>query len=96
MNGFCQNFEYELFYPKLTIKDVVNRILKVGKMEFIIRDLANATKKSIPTATNWVRTMQNVGFVEEIEGEISGKAKVYRVIEPKIRYMLEYGLNYLG
>lgn len=96
MNGFCQNFEYELFYPKLTIKDVVNRILKVGKMEFIIRDLANATKKSTPTATNWVRTMQNVGFVEEIEGEISGKAKVYRVIEPKIRYMLEYGLNYLG
>ncbi len=96
MNGFCQHFEYELFYPKLTIKDVVNRILKVGKMEFFISDLASATKKSIPTATNWVRAMKNVGFVEEIEGEISGKAKVYRVIEPKIRYMLEYGLNYLG
>ena len=40
--------------------------------------------------------MKNVGFVEEIEGEISGKAKVYKVIEPKIRYMVEYGLSYLG
>lgn len=96
MNSFCQNFEYELFYPQMAIKDVVNRILKVGKTEFIISDLASATKKSIPTATNWVRTMKNVGFVEEIEGEISGKAKVYKVIEPKIRYMVEYGLSYLG
>lgn len=96
MNNFCQNFEYELFYPKLTIKDVVNRILKVGKTEFTIRDLASATKKSIPTATNWVGTMKNVGFVDEIEGDISGKAKVYRVIEPKIRYMLEEELSYWG
>lgn len=96
MNSFCQNFEYELFYPKLTIKDVVNRILKVGKTEFTISDLASATKKSIPTATNWIRTMKNVGFVEETEGELSGKAKVYKVIEPKIRYMIEYELSYLG
>lgn len=96
MNSFCQNFEYELFYPKMTIKDVVNRILKVGKTEFTISDLAGATKKSIPTATNWVRAMKNVGFVEETEGDISGKAKVYKVIEPKIRYMLEYELSYLG
>ena len=44
MNSFCQNFEYELFYPQMTIKDVVNRILKVGKTEFIISDLASATK----------------------------------------------------
>ena len=96
MNSFCQNFEYELFYPKLTIKDVVNRILKVGKTEFTISDLASATKKSIPTATNWIRGMKNVGFVEETEGDISGKAKVYKVIEPKIRYMLEQELSYFG
>lgn len=96
MNSFCQYFEYELFYPKMTIKDVVNRILKVGKTEFTISDLASATKKSVPTATNWVRTMKNVGFVEEIEGDNSGKAKVYKVIEPKIRYMLENELNYIG
>ncbi|MGN0379033.1 MAG: P-loop ATPase, Sll1717 family [Butyrivibrio sp.] len=96
MNSFCQNFEYELFYPKMGIKDVVNRILKIGKDEFTISDLASATKKSIPTATNWVRTMKNVGFVEETEGENGGKAKVYKVTDPKIQYMLEHELSYLG
>lgn len=96
MNSFCQTFEYELFYPKMAIKDVVNRILKVGKLEFTISDLASATKKSVPTATNWIRTMKNVGFVEETEGDNSGKAKVYKVVEPKIRYMLEHELGYLG
>ena len=65
MNNFCQTFEYELFYPKMSIKDVVNRILKVGKIDFTISDLASATKKSQQTASNWIRTMKNVGFVEE-------------------------------
>lgn len=96
MNNFCQTFEYELFYPKMSIKDVVNRILKVGKTDFTISDLASATKKSVPTASGWVRTMKNVGFVEETEGDNSGKAKVYKVIEPKILYMIENELSYLG
>lgn len=96
MNIFCQTFEYELLYPQMSIRDVVNRLLKVGKIEFTINDLASATKKSIPTATNWIRTMKNVGFVDEIEGNISGKAKLYRVIEPKIGYMIDNQLGYLG
>lgn len=96
MDHFCQNFEYELFYPNMSIKDVINRILKVRKTEFTISDLASVTKKSIPTATNWIRTMKNVGFVEETEGNNGGKAKVYKVIEPKIRYMLEHELSYFG
>lgn len=96
MNNFCQTFEYELFYPKMSIKDVVNRILKVGKIDFTISDLASATKKSQQTASNWIRTMKNVGFVEETEGVNSGRAKMYKVIEPKIQYMIENELIYLG
>lgn len=95
MQKFSQTFEYELFFPEMSIKDVVNRILKVGKIRFSISDLASATKKSPPTASNWIRTMKNVGFVEEIEGD-SGKAKVYIVIDPKITYMIENTLNYVG
>lgn len=96
MSSFCQNFEYELFYPQMSIRDVVNRILKVGKIRFTISDLASVTKKSPASAGNWVRTMINVGFVEETQSDISGKAKVYKVIEPKIQYMIENELNYKG
>lgn len=95
MQNFCQTFEYELFFPEMSIKDVVNRILKVGKTKFSISDLANATKKSQPTASNWIRTMRNVGFVEEIEGD-NGKMKVYSVTDPKIIYMIENKLSYVG
>ncbi len=95
MQNFSQTFEYELFFPGMTIKDVVNRILKVGKIKFSINDLAGATKKSPQTASNWIRTMKNIGFVEEIEGD-SGKAKIYNVIDPKIIYMIENKLNYVG
>lgn len=95
MQNFSQTFEYELFFPGMSIKDVVNRILKVGKIKFSISDLAGATKKSPQTASNWIRTMKNIGFVEEIEGD-SGKAKIYNVIDPKIIYMIENKLNYVG
>lgn len=95
MQNFSQTFEYELFFPGMSIKDVVNRILKVGKTKFSISDLASATKKSPQTASNWIRTMKNVGFVDEVEGE-SGKTKVYRVTDPKIIYMIENKLNYVG
>ncbi len=95
MQNFSQTFEYELFFPGMSIKDVVNRILKVGKIKFSISDLASATKKSPQTASNWIRTMKNVGFVEEIEGD-SGKTKIYRVTDPKIIYMIENKLNYVG
>ena len=40
--------------------------------------------------------MKNVGFVEETEGVNSGRAKMYKVIEPKIQYMIENELIYLG
>ncbi|MCM1537116.1 MAG: hypothetical protein NC254_01815 [bacterium] len=95
MQNFSQTFEYELFFPKMSIKNVVNRILRVGKIKFSINDLATATKKSPQTASNWIRTMKNVGFVEEVEGD-SGKAKIYNVIDPKIIYMMENKLNYIG
>ena len=95
MRNFSQTFEYELFFPGMAIKDVVNRILKVGKIKFSISDLASATKKSSQTASNWIRTMRNVGFVEEIEGD-SGKTKIYNVIDPKIIYMIENKFNYIG
>ncbi len=39
--------------------------------------------------------MKNVGFVEELEGD-NGKLKVYSVIDPKIIYMIENKLNYVG
>lgn len=96
MENFCTHFEYDLFYPNNKIKEVVNRILKLGKVEFTIKDLAQATKKSIPAATNYVGTMKNVGFVVETIGDISGNAKVYKVIEPKIKYMIEKDLKYVG
>lgn len=95
MQNFSQTFEYELFFPGMSIKDVVNRILKVGKIKFSISDLASATKKSPQTASNWIRTMKNVGFVEEMEGD-SGKTKIYKVTDPKIIYMIENKLNYVG
>lgn len=95
MHSFSQTFEYELFFPGMAIKDVVNRILKVGKTKFTINDLASATKKSPQTASNWIRVMKNVGFVEELEGD-NGKMKVYSVIDPKIIYMIENKLNYVG
>lgn len=95
MQMFSQTFEYELFFPRMSIKDVVNRILKVGKLEFTISDLAAVTKKSIPTASGWIGTMRNLGFVEEMDG-VNGRAKLYKVVDPKIVYLLENKKLYIG
>jgi len=92
---FCQYFEYQLFYPNSDIEQSINRILKVNKNEFGIVDLASVTKKSAVTAGNWVRTMINYGLVEEIEGG-NGRAKQYVVIDPKLKYLINNKLEYIG
>lgn len=92
---FCQNFEYELLYPQSQITNSVNKILKVGKIEFEIKDLANTFKKSVQAASNWTRSMRDYGLITEIEG-INGKTKLYKVIDPKLIFLIENKLQYIG
>lgn len=94
-NKYCQNFEYELFFPNSEIKQSVNRILKVNKLEFEISELARVTKKSVVTAGNWVRGMNGYGLVKEDDGR-TGRAKVYIVSDPKLVYLITNGLEYIG
>lgn len=92
---FCQCFEYQLFYPNSEIKQSIDRILMMNKNEFEITNLASVTKKSAVTAGNWVRTMISYGLVEEIEGN-NGRAKLYSVIDPKLIFLINNKLGYIG
>lgn len=92
--GGCRPVIYiDIYWTTTHSAQEVGRRIKWVSM---IRKERRCHLKSVPTATNWIRTMKNVGFVEETEGDNSGKAKVYKVVEPKIRYMLEHELGYLG
>lgn len=96
MNGeklFCQTFEYKSLFPTENIISNINKLTKVGKIEFLISDLISTFKISAQTGNSWVGPMQNLGLIEEIDN-FGSKAKKYRIIDPKIVFLIKNNLFY--
>lgn len=89
---FVCNFDFPSLYPgekgkKSYIVNVVNSILKIGKHEFGSSDLVAQKKYSSQAANNDIKIMKNYGLIEE-KSEVSGHSKVYKVVDPIIRHMI--------
>ena len=99
MLNFIKNFDYHSIYPgKSTTKDyivnVINKILKVGKVEFEIKDMVATYKISNQSASSIIQKMRNYALIDEIDNTGS-KAKRYLIIEPKIKYLVNNKINKL-
>ena len=92
---FCQTFEYKSLFPTENIVSNINKLTKVGKIEFQISDLTSAFKVSSQTGNSWVWPMQNLGLIEEIDN-FGSKAKKYRIIDPKIAFLITNNLSYIS
>lgn len=95
INNFCMTYEYEMLYPESQIKKSIDKIMKVKKVEFEIKDLTDQYKVSSQSGINWIKNMQDYALVEEIDNSGSNKKK-YRVIDKKLVYLIRNDLRYIG
>lgn len=88
-------YEYEMLYPESQIKKSIDKIMKVKKVEFEIKDLTDQYKVSSQSGINWIKNMQDYALVEEIDNSGSNTKK-YRVIDKKLVYLIKNDLRYIG
>lgn len=91
---FATDYDYISFYAFPDIADKVRRhiirLLKVGKVTFTLSDMATLIKKSAPSVSNYSREMREYGLIEE-DSENEMAAKVFKVSDPKIKFLIEAG-----
>lgn len=100
MLKFVKTYNYSLLHSSNakganSIETAVNNLLRVGKIEFESTDLAAAYKVSSQSANSKIQKIKNYGLIEEIDNPGSQKKK-YKVIEPKIVYAIEKGIEKLS
>lgn len=95
LRNFCANYEYEMLYPESQIKKSIDKIMKVNKVSFEIKDLVDAYKVSSQSGNSWVKFMMAYGLIEETDNVGSAKKK-YRVIDEKLVYLINNNLKYEG
>lgn len=100
METYIQYFDYHSLYPGKThtknyITKVIDRILRVGKLQFVGKDLQDEFKIHANTANNDIQAMKNYALIKDIDN--SGQAgKRYEVIDPKIVYAINHGIKKLA
>jgi hypothetical protein len=90
---FIRNFDYHSLHPgkphtQNYIKKVVNRILRMGKVQFEVKDLVSEFKVSSEKSNTYIQAMKDYALIKDIDG-INGKFKRYEVIDPKLIYAIE-------
>ena len=73
------------------IVNVINKILKVGKLEFEIKDMLATYKISNQNVSSIIQKMRNYALIDEIDN-IGSKAKKYSIIEPKTKHLVNNGV----
>lgn len=96
---YAKSFDFPSLYPgekgkKAYIVNVINRMLKVGKIEFRSSDLVSVFKVSTQSANNDIKIMREYGLIHEVDNEGS-QGKRYCIIEPRIQYLINTGIKRL-
>lgn len=96
---YAKSFDFPSLYPgekgkKAYIVNVINRMLKVGKMEFKSSDLVSVFKVSTQSANNDIKIMREYGLIQEVDNEGS-QGKRYCITEPRIKYLTNIGIKRL-
>lgn len=95
--NFAKSFDFPSLYPsekgkKTYIVNVVNRMLKVGKVEFQSTDLVNTFKFTTQSANNDIKIMRDYGLIIEVSN-VGGTSKKYQIVEPRIEYLIKEGIQ---
>ncbi len=90
---FSKSFDFPTLYPGVAsrkdyIVKVVNRLLRIGKLEFETKDIISVFKISSGSSNNDIKTMRGYGLIEEIATHGS-PSKKYMVVEPRIKFLIE-------
>jgi hypothetical protein len=93
---FASNYDYNSFYGSSeiasSVKTSINRILQVGKRIFQLKDMAEVTKRSQPSVSNYSRNMKEYGLIIENEGSTE-QVKEYLVVDPKLKFLILNGIK---
>lgn len=96
INNFVLKYDYVSYYASAEVANkvvsLINRLLKVGKITFTLKDLSDVFKISQQSTSNYSRDMREYGLISEDE-ESGGQYKVYYVIDSKIKYMINQGIK---
>lgn len=93
--NFVKSFDFGTFYagsnPK-TIRNVIREIMRVSKNEFVTKDFMDKLKISSQSANSKIRVMLEYSLIEDITS--ATRAKKYRIIDPRITYMIQHNLKF--
>ncbi|MCY7830905.1 hypothetical protein MOA74_01655, partial [Bacillus spizizenii] len=93
---FIRYFDYHSLHPgkphtQNYIKKVVNRILRMGKIQFEVKDIVSEFKVSSEKANTYIQAMKNYALIKDID-RINGKFKRYEVSDPKLIYAIKHNI----
>ncbi len=88
---FCKDYDYYSIFPskrgKEDIKSVINKILRVSKIDFKSTDFVNEFKFSTQSANSYIKIMKDYALIIDNEQVASG-AKEYIILDPKLRFLV--------
>lgn len=95
---FCKSYDYYSVFPskrgtKEDIISIVNRILRVGRINFRTADLVNEFKFSQQSAIGYVRIYKDYGLVKDEDDITGGGPKDFMVVDPKMKYLIHLGIK---
>lgn len=98
--NFIMNFDYHSLYPGKTgrkdyIVTVLNKMLRVKKINFEIKDWVAEFKVSTQSASKDIQILKEYALIVEVDNTGSARKK-YKVIEPRIRHLITNGVSKLG
>jgi len=95
---FCKSYDFYSVFPskrgtKEDIISIVNRILRVGKVNFRTTDLVAEFKYSQQSAISYIKIYKDYGLVRDEGNIVSGGTKGFEVVDPKLIYLVNSGIK---
>lgn len=96
--NFCKSYDYYSVFPskrgtKEDIISIVNRILKVARINFRTTDLVNEFKFSQQSAINYIKIYKDYGLVKDEDNISGGGPKDFIVVDPKLTFLIDSGIK---
>lgn len=99
LHDATKNFDYISFYASVDfaqkVKSQINRILKLGKINFTINDMAASLKKSPASISNYTREMRDFNIIRLLD-ETKDGAQLYEVIDKRLCYLIDKKIEELS
>ncbi|MCG8572632.1 MAG: hypothetical protein MJB14_21075 [Spirochaetes bacterium] len=96
---FCLYFDFYTMWPgkagkKNNILQNVNRLLKIGKLQFTTKDYIKKFKVSTYKAIAYIKVLKNYGLIKD-SSELDNERKIYQIDYPVIEYLIDNDITEL-